>query len=446
MDAYYQRRPTIGIPASSVLTLDGTMGLHPSLTGLYQLYQSGKLAIVQGLGYPNPNRSHFRATDIWMTGTSAEVVEGTGWMGRDLLYRNPEYPGVLTPAPLALQVGGSPALALRSSAGDMGVTITDPNEFYQLITGTVGLVDDPPPKTPAGRELRYLRTIAQEAIQYATVIKTAADRASNLAPYPDTELAAQLAIVARLIAGGLGCPIYMVSQGGYDTHSSQLSRQTTLFTELGGAITAFQQDLDLLGVAQNVAGMTFTEFGRRTTENGSAGTDHGSSSAQFVFGSRVAGGLHGPPPDFTALDPVGDFLFTTDYRRLYATMLGSWFGGSDAQISSVLFGTFPQLPLFQLPKRADGSAPVPAVLALHQNHPNPFNPSTTITVDLPVEAPLLIEIVDAGGRRVRELARGTRSAGTHRFTFDATGLASGAYLCRLVAGGTVLTRKMLLVR
>ncbi|MEK9138508.1 MAG: DUF1501 domain-containing protein, partial [Bacteroidota bacterium] len=302
MSQYYNNRPIINIPLSQVIQLNTVMGLHPSLQPLVPLYQNGKLTIVQGLGYASPNRSHFRATDIWWTGTDSNVVVNTGWLGRDLQYNYPNYPGVLEPNPLALQIGGSPSLGLQSVNGPMGVTITDPNQFYQLIAGTIGFAEDPSPNTPAGAELRYLRTIEQEAIQYATTIKAAADRVTNRTTYPNSSLAQQLAIVARLIAGRLDCPIYLVSQGGYDTHSGQGTRQQTLLNDLASAIAAFQTDIELLGMADTVVGMTFSEFGRRIAENGSAGTDHGTSSPHFLFGTKVVGGFHGPNPDFTRID------------------------------------------------------------------------------------------------------------------------------------------------
>ena len=447
MSQYYTARPTIGIPQSQVLQLNSVMGLHPSLASLLPLYNNGKLVVAQGVGYATPNRSHFRSTDIWLTATDSSVTLNTGWLGRELNYNYPNYPEVLAPNPLALQIGGSPSLALQSVKGPMGVTITDPNQFYQLITGTVGFVEDPPPNTPAGAELLYLRTIEQEAVQYATAIKHAADLATNQTTYPNTNLAAQLAIVARLIAGGLDCPIYLVSQTGYDTHSAQVGRQATLMTDLGGAIAAFQTDLELLGVANNVVGMTFSEFGRRIAENGSAGTDHGTSSPQFVFGTRVVGGFSGPNPNFSNLDPVGDFIYDIDFRQLYATMLGAWFGASESELQTVLLRHFDQLPIIQTSGANLSKGEQPNAFALKQNYPNPFNPSTTITYDVPEESFITLQVFDEVGQQVTELYRGQRGQGRYTATFEANGLASGAYYYRLRStSGFVETKKMLLVK
>jgi len=445
MSQYYNTRPTLGIPQNEVLALNSVMGLHPSLGPLVPLLNDGKVTIVQGVGYANPNRSHFRSTDIWFTATDSEVTETTGWLGRDLSYNYPDYPGVLTPYPLALQIGGYPSLGLQGANGGMGVTITDPNQFYQLIIGTVGFVDDPPPNTPAGAELLYLRTIEQEAIQYATVIKNAADHATNQTTYPNTSLAAQMAIVARLIAGGLQCPIYMVSQGGFDTHATQLGRHATLLSELAGAIAAFQTDLGLLNVTDNVIGMTFSEFGRRIAENGSAGTDHGTSAPQFLFGTKVVGGLYGTSPDFTRLDATGDFIFDIDFRQLYATVLGAWFGAPETELQTVLFRHFDQLPIIQSPTHV-GESDQPVTFSLKQNYPNPFNPTTIIRYEIPVESFITLTVYNELGQEVRELHRGVQARGRYISLFDASGLASGVYFCRMTAGGFVDTKKMLFVK
>ena len=445
MSQYYNNRPTLGIPESQVLQLDTVMGLHPSLQPLVPLFQNGKLSIVQGLGYANPNRSHFRATDIWWTGTDSDVVVNTGWQGRDLNYNYPNYPGQLTPSPLALQIGGAPTLGLNSINGGMGVTISDPNQFYQLITGTIGFDDDPPPNTPAGAELRFLRTIEQEAIQYATVIKHASDQAQNRTTYPNNSLARQLAIIARLIAGGLDCPIYLVAQGGYDTHSGELGRQSQLLTDLGGSIAAFQSDLELLGVADQVVGMTFSEFGRRIHENGSGGTDHGSASPHFLFGTKVTGGLYGPYPDFTTLDPTGDFIYTTDFRQLYATILGRWFGAPEGELQTVLYRHFDQIDVIQ--QATTGTAEEkPVTYSLKQNYPNPFNPTTTIMYDVPEESLVTVTVFNSLGQQVKELYRGVRAQGTYTMQFDGSGLSSGAYYYRMNAGAFSMTKKMILAK
>jgi hypothetical protein len=219
-------------------------------------------------------------------------------------------------------------------------------------------------------------------------------------------------------------------------------------TELGGAIAAFQTDLQLLGVANNVVGMTFSEFGRRIAENGSAGTDHGTSSPQFLFGARIAGGFYGPNPNFSNLDPVGDFIYDVDFRQVYATILGAWFGAPETELQTVLLRHFDQLTFIQQPGVAAlRKGLLPSTFALQQNYPNPFNPTTTISYDVPTESDVTLAVYSEIGQQVAELYRGRRTQGSYTAAFDASGLASGVYYYRMnSSSGYVETKKMMLVK
>jgi uncharacterized protein (DUF1501 family) len=221
-------RQNILIPDTQVLPLNGYIntGLHPSMTGMQQLFNNGKLNIIQGVGYPSPNYSHFRSTDIWLTGSDSNEVLATGWGGRYLDYEYPNFPtgfpNTTMPDPLAIQIGSTVSLALQGPNTSMGMAISDPTSFYNLING----VQDPAPNTNAGKELTYIRTVAQQSTLYSSVILDAANNISTQSSsYPvagANPLADQLKIVARLIAGGLKTKIYMVNLGGFDTHSSQV--------------------------------------------------------------------------------------------------------------------------------------------------------------------------------------------------------------------------------
>jgi len=221
---YYNARANIAIPLNKVLPLNGNVktGLHPSMTGLQTLYNEGQLAIVQAVGYPSPNFSHFRATDIWMSGSDSNTVVNSGWTGRYLSNEFPNYPNGFPnssmPDPLAIQIGSITSLALQGPAMTMGISISDPTNFYNLIDGVI----DPAPDTPWGKELKYIRLIEQQTKDYSTVIKAAAASVTSQGAYPSgNDLAAQLKIVSRLIKGGLKTRIYMVGMGGFDTHSGQ---------------------------------------------------------------------------------------------------------------------------------------------------------------------------------------------------------------------------------
>jgi uncharacterized protein (DUF1501 family) len=461
--ALSQARANILIDANQVLTLTGATGLHPAMTGLKALYDNGKLSVVQGVGYPNPNYSHFRATDIWLSGADYNEIIDSGVLGRYLDAEFPGYPSgfpnTAMPDPLALSIGSVVSPGLQGPAVSMGLAIANPDAQYNI-----NINPDVAPATPAGHELTFVREVAQQTQVYTAAIKTASGSISNLSTlYASGEsLANQLKIVARLVAGGLKTRVYVVNIGGFDTHSSQvdstnhsIGTHATLLGRLSGAIAAFQDDLALLGIDDRVIGLTFSEFGRRVKSNASGGTDHGTSEPMIVFGKLVNPGIIGSNPLVTGTNgQIKDNLdMQYDFRQVYGTILRDWFGAPSSEVQSVL-----ATPLYSA---TDGSLGIispsavagvgrasglPEKYALDQNYPNPFNPTTTIHYELPAAAHVLLEVFDMAGRRIRVLEEGERPAGEHTVQFDASRLASGAYFYRLQAGGFSETRKALLIR
>ena len=358
-DAYHAARSNIAIPENKVLRLEGydKTGLHPAMPEMQQLYAAGKLAIIQGVSYPQPNFSHFRATDIWLTGADAGTVLPTGWAGRYLDEQYPQfprnYPNPVMPDPLAIQVGSLVSPALQGPALTMGMAISNPNSFYDLINDK----SEPVADTRAGDQLAYIREMSVKTDQYAGVIKKAAQkvtRQSDCYPAPGKNpLADQLKIVARLVAGGLKTRIYLVSMGGFDTHARQVEPADTttgaharLLARLSEAINAFQDDLTLLQVSDRVMGMTFSEFGRRIQSNASGGTDHGAAAPVFVFGGKVQPGVMGQNPVWPDHLTVNDNLtMQYDFRAIYSTLLERWFLTDEPTTASVLLKRYPTLPL-----------------------------------------------------------------------------------------------------
>ncbi len=355
-DSYYNARPTLGIPANEVLPnkLDDDRALHPALTGFKQLHEEGGLLSIQGVGYPNPDRSHFRSTDIWMTGSNTDEFLTTGWLGRYLDAVNPDFPNTLSEHPLAIDVGPVLSLALIGKRGGMGIALRNPREFSSLVNLGNQIIEDTRIKTPAGFELDFIRQINKESIQYSDELKVANERGSNKIDYPGTTLAGQLALIARLIDGGMQSRVYLVSQRGYDTHSNQLDRHTNLMTDLNDAVFAFQQDVAALGHSRRVLGMTVSEFGRRVKENGSAGTDHGTSAPVFLFGTELASGVLGPNPDFISVDSRGDFFHSYDFRQVYASILNQWFEIPEPITRAILPSASDLLPIVR-PVQTDAS-------------------------------------------------------------------------------------------
>ncbi|HEV7383203.1 MAG TPA: DUF1501 domain-containing protein [Dyadobacter sp.] len=368
---YNELRPNIAISENLVLRLTGApeLGLHPVMTGMRALYDEGKLAIINSVSYPNPDLSHYRSTDIWMTGVDAAQYARSGWAGRYLNNRFEgypvNYPNQEMEDPLAVQIGQISTTTLLGNEQSMGITLQDPNTFYQLIGEPNTTVDDTVPCCYAGDLISFVRQQQVLTVGYAAEIKAAADAGSNLAPYPDAalknELADQLKIVARLIHGGLRSKIYYVELGGFDTHSGQVGTNNSegvhaqLLKKVSDAIAAFQQDLKLQGIEDKVLGMTFSDFGRRANSNASKGTDHGVGAPMFVFGTGIKRQLIGTSPNLsTGLLPISpqswdtnrDIKMQVDFRRVYADILDDWFGTARSKTDQVLFRNFKTTSLF----------------------------------------------------------------------------------------------------
>jgi uncharacterized protein (DUF1501 family) len=443
---YFNVRKNIAIPNEKVLRLTAMdkVGLHPAMNGMRDLYDRGRIAVVQSVGYPNPNFSHFRATDIWMSGSDSDQLITTGWMGRMLSHDHPDYPNGYPnpddPDPLAIQIGSITSLAVQGPLMSMGMSITSATDFYNLVDGVL----DPVPGGPMGKELAYVRLIAQQTKQYSESIKTAAAKVADQLAYPaDNGLADQLKIVARLIKGGLKTRVYMVSAGGFDTHSVQVQGVDTTVGHhaelLGGvsdAIKAFMDDLKHLGIQDRVLGMTFSEFGRRIKSNSSLGTDHGAAAPVFLFGGQVQGGVLGRNPDIPAQASVEDNIpFQYDFRSVYATILQDWFCTDQQVLQTVLLKNFQTLPLLR-----NGSCSLTMTSAtkntenlLISSHPNPFTQRTRI-VFKSAGGHILIQIMNGAGQVVRVAVDADYPAGEHTVDWDSGALSSGVYYARYQSG------------
>lgn len=458
---YNNARSNIAIPQNRILSLNGyaDTGLHPAMTGLQAMYNDTKLKIIQAVGYPQPNFSHFRATDIWMTGSNSKQEVYTGWAGRYLNYEYPNfpsgYPNSEMKDPLAIQIGSTASLTTQGPSVNMAMSITSATSFYQLVSGT----DDPVPQTKAGKELSYIRTVAKQTRQYADAIIDAANKVTSQSAYPtNNSLADQLKIVARLIKGGLKTKVYMVSFGGFDNHSLQttttdttVGTHATLLGRVSGAIKAFQDDLAFLEIEDRVVGMTFSEFGRRIKSNSSVGTDHGSAAPMFVFGKPVDGGVLGDNPAIQATPTVNDNVtMQYDFRSVYATLLENWFCIPKETVD----GLFPpnintqlqNLPIIKGNVCKTVTIPSPSGITLITNYPNPFTDFTEIKFSTD-GGHTLLQIMDTAGRLIVNLfEQDVPAATTLKVKFDAPHLPTGVYYARVQNGAKQQVRPMLKVR
>jgi uncharacterized protein (DUF1501 family) len=324
-DAYHAARPSLAFKKDAVLRLNDHLGLHPQMTGLKSLYDEGALSIVQGVGYPQPNRSHFRSMDIWNSAHPEAEMTGDGWLGRALDGSAAKFSGKV-PA-LAL---GMENLPLALVAPRTNVPCIRTLEDYQLrFTGGDARLKESLAReltkgnASAGTDLGFLRQSLGTALESAARLKEVAANYQPAADYPQTQLAANLKTVAQLIAGELGTRIFFVSLGGFDTHSRQAGSHAALLAELSGAVSAFFKDLRGHKLADRVLLATYSEFGRRLRENGSLGTDHGAASQMFIVSGAHTGGIVGEHPSLTDLDD-GDPKHHTDFRSAYATLLDRW--------------------------------------------------------------------------------------------------------------------------
>ncbi|MCB2203578.1 DUF1501 domain-containing protein [bacterium] len=438
---YYQNRPTLGISPQEVLRIaNPTMGFHPDMTGMRNLFDAGKLVAVQGVGYENANRSHFRSENIWLTGSGAGSVLDTGWLGRYLEITHPTYPLQLPPDPFAVQIGGTLSLMLQADRGNMGITLADPETFFRL--GRNQVDEAVPGGTPYGEEYLFVRAIKEQSDVYSQRVNDAFTSGTNVGNYSGSSLSQQLRLVARLISGGLQSKVYMVYLGGFDTHSNQASAHARLLQNLSSAAEEFVDDLKNQGLGKRVVGMTMSEFGRRTRENGSSGTDHGTASVQFLFGESVNSGVLGQDPDFDVTDNSGDLLHDFDYRQIYSELLEHWFELPADDVTQLLGGRFTPLPLVRT-TTAQHDAAAPLGFSLSQNYPNPVaNGHTTIPFTLAGRANVELLLYDVRGSLIAAIARGSFEAGRHEAVLQSQGLPAGVYYYQLRVGTQKVSRKL----
>ena len=359
-DFYRRMRPQLGLKPEQVLKLNGEVGFHGALKGFKELFDNGELSVIQGVGYPNPNRSHFRSTEIWQTASDSERVEKYGWLGRyfdnacagadpavgvtigsqlpeAFFARHPKGICFSNPQNYRFMANGEAAEESYKKLNELemsgpGMTADEGSGDMLNSGGTIAQLPAGMPMT-GGRAVDFIARTALDAQQSSDEIRTIAARVQNQADYPNSAFANSLKLVAKLIGGGLPTRIYYVSQGGYDTHTNQLNTQQRLLADLGDSLKAFVEDLKAQGNLPRVLVMTFSEFGRRVAENANGGTDHGAAAPMFIVGNKVKAGLLGKYPSLAPQDLFqGDIGYNVDFRQVYAGILEDWLKTKSAPI------------------------------------------------------------------------------------------------------------------
>jgi uncharacterized protein (DUF1501 family) len=367
-DFYHRARPKIGLTADKIIRVNDDIGFHGALGGFKNLYDSGNLAVVQGVGYPNPNRSHFRSTEIWQTASDSEKIEKYGWLGR---YFDNACSGC--DPTVAVTIGSQMPEAFFAKT-PKGICFSNPQNYRFMANGNPteeesykklnelemssplpdggpgdmvnsgGSIASLPAGMPmtGGRAVDFISRTALDAQMSSEQVRSVAARVQNQATYPNSPLANSLKLVAKLIGGGLPTRIYYVSQGGYDTHTNQINTQQRLLQDLGDSTKAFVDDMQAQGNLPRVLVMTFSEFGRRVSENANGGTDHGAAAPMFLVGNKVKAGLLGHYPSLAPQDLFeGDIKYNVDFRNVYAGVLENWLKTKSAPILGKQFEPLP---------------------------------------------------------------------------------------------------------
>ena len=402
LDTLMALRSNILPPAESLLKITPENALHPSMPGLQKMFAEEKLMFVQNVGYPNPNLSHFRSKDIFLSASDSDKIVSSGWIGRYMQNLHPDYPkgypNTSVDYPLCLTIGNVASPICMSQSENFSLVIKDSKTGYLAPR----FEESAFPDNPYGQQLRFVASQMDSTEKYLKVVTDAGTKGTNSDFYPSPNpLADQLKLVAKLISGGLGTMVYVVNHNGYDTHSDQVDETSTLtgrhavlMKELSEAIDAFSKDLHQSGLQDRVLGMVFSEFGRRIVSNQSYGTDHGTTYPVIFFGAGVNPVVYGNNPQIdramTASDNLG---METDFRSLYASVLTQWLGDGNTPANDLLFGEFPAIPLLK-----KGTSSTDIHLPELQVYPVPA--SERIHFHCAGEAVLSARITDIHGRSV----------------------------------------------
>ncbi|MFQ3576082.1 MAG: DUF1501 domain-containing protein [Cytophagales bacterium] len=493
-DRYYNARPNVAIPDSGsrkMILLDSTLpvnrqvGLHPDMTGMKNLYDQGKLAIVQGVSYENHNGSHFRGRDVMFMGGGANDYISSGWVGRYLMdYYAPksypdDFPNTSMPDPLALEFGNEVSLVFHQ--GDnvpTSISIYNPNQFFNLVDGLVGFGEiegiDPrgiPPEAMNGtaykKEMDYILGLEKKTEEYHTQILSRYNAGKANSPnvvYPTTyplnaparvrnnPLSAQLQIIANLISGGSKTKIYLVKIGGFDTHVSQvetfnstMGNHAALLYHISSAMNSFQQDLKARGIEDKVLSVTTSEFGRRVYSNGSFGTDHGHAAPIFVFGSMVEPGITGENPDMNKENVEMQY----DYRQVYSTILKKWFCVDENKADELMVGDYEGkgqvLPLINNRELSLSKHFKNKLNAFVSIEPNPAQNFTDMVFRVNAVGTATITLFNNSGSVVHGFPILVETVfGENKVRLELKDIKSGLYMCQIKCGQLNESRKLVI--
>ena len=448
-------RPNVVIPQNQLINLDATRALHPSLAGFRTVWDSGQLGIVQDIAYPDQNRSHFRSTDIWNTGSPSSETWTTGWLGRHFQLQHPDYPNGYpsedNPDPIAIALGNAVSETCQGIAGNFSLTVNDPTDTSSILDSGMGST----PQRPYGFELEYIRQTIAQSNAYGDIVKSAAENASNTIAYPENNLfATQLSYVARMIAGGLRTKVYVVTLGGFDTHAAQVEggdpttgEHARLLQLLGDGVAAFQADINALGLGERVVGMTYSEFGRRIRDNAALGTDHGTAAPAFLFGDCINAGVLGDNPTIDrGVDDQEGVAMQFDFRDLYGSVLQDWFGVEETTVRDLLHDAYVRIPIIRecsgFVDTNEAASAKTDLAAL----PSVYRDRTQIRFATSGKGRVRLDAFDSRGGHLETLFERVLPQGEQTVSVDASAYPAGVVVYRLQEGARVKMVRTVRVR
>jgi uncharacterized protein (DUF1501 family) len=427
-DLYYKSRPTLALPKNQLHQVNSTLGFNPNMPGFASLFKDGKMSVIQNVGYENPDRSHFKSMDIWNSASDPEQVKENGWTAR-YLSSLPENTIDNREFPMAVELGWSGSLLLEENNFSHGLYMNSLEE-YLAITKQYISPSNSESLSVADLEFDYINYIAVQSNNFSSRIAEVSKNGKNIGTYPTSFLAGQLSIVARLISGGLETSVYMAKLQGFDTHFLQADPHASLLKQTSEAVTAFQNDLQALGVSKKVTILIYSEFGRRLLE-GSFGTDHGTAAPIFVIGDSVRGGIIGSNPELNNLDANGDLKYKYDYRQVYSTILRDHLYVSESNTVNLLGSNYPTLPIYK------GSIdPYPAELFRFEHlYPNPTPGDMNITFFVTEKSYVSLTVFSSSGHEVSTHLNRNFFSGIHTVQMNCLHLNTGTYQMILNVNG-----------
>ena len=448
-DTYAINRQTIAIPENQLFTLSDDFGMPDYMSPLESMWGDGKMKVIHGVGYPDQSLSHFRSADIWAAASGADEAIDSGWLGRH--FEN-EYPDFITEPPEfppAIQIGSLGNQIFDGNDGtSYSFSVANPEQLFEIAKN--GWLHDAQniPDCFYGEQVGFMRGIANATFLYANVINDAYTSSTNDVVYDDMQLSNQLALVARMIKGGMQTKVYLVTLDGFDTHADQTEDQPYLLTDVASAVKNFYDDIAATGMDDKVLSMTFSEFGRRVEQNASDGTDHGSSAPVMMFGPSLNGnGFIGEHPDLNDLDEDGNMHHSTDFRQIYATVLQDWLCLDPVIVDELLLDeSFVRLDL-GLECQATSVFETSQSNFKH-NAIYSTDGEIYIVYELPSETHVNIQLFNVLGQPVSQLVNTRQFVGEHRvgIRVNSGNLSNGQYIYRIVVNGKPYSKSVSIIR